>query len=1034
LFDSIIAFSVRNKLLIGVGILIWLVWGLWSLSRLNLDALPDITNNQVQVITTAPNLAPTEMEQYITYPLEIALAGIPKVQKIRSISRFGLSVVTIVFEDEVSIYLARQQVGERLVQVANQLPAQPYLAPVTTGLGEIFQYTLQVKDGYQHRYDTQELRTIQDWFIKRQLLGTEGVADVSSFGGYVKQYEVAITPDKLKQYNLTFTDLMHALETNNENTGGAYIEKGHSLYYIRGLGLLKSLEEIAQVPIPHRTINGVPLRVGQVAQVRFGSAVRYGALTHNGNGEAVGGIVLMLKGENSRNVIARVKERMAQIEKTLPEGISVKPYLDRSVLLGKSLNTVRNNLLEGGLIVIFILVLLLGNFRAGLVVSSVIPLALLFAIGMMNLTGVSGNLMSLGAIDFGLVVDGAVIIVESIVHRMHLSGLFRDRRKPSREDFDNLVITQSQKIRKSAAFGELIILIVYLPILTLAGIEGKMFRPMAETVSYAIIGALILSLTYVPMMSALMLNHSVSHKKSFADRLMDWLQRLYVPALKFAFRKATLIFGVAGLALVASLLVFNRLGGEFIPQLDEGDFAVEVAFQPGTSLSEVIQTSSRLEKELMQTFPEIEQIVGKIGTAEIPTDPMPIERMDMMIILKDRKEWKDDLSPEALASRMQTIFEKYPGVGSSFQQPIQMRFNELMTGAKTDIAIQIFGENLDTLASLGEKTLKIVRNVAGAEDAYVENVTGLPQINVAYRPERLAQYGLTRQELNRILSASFAGQTVGSIYEGEKRFDLVVRLAPENRLSPTQIGELYVPLPSGGQVPFSDVARIEITEGPGQISRERTRRRITIGLNVRDRDIESVIGDIESLLEKELRLPAGYSVHYGGEFENLAHAKARLAIAVPVALVLILGLLYFSLGNVGETLLIFTAIPFSAVGGIGALWLRDMPFSISAGVGFIALFGVAVLNGLVLIGYFHELKSIGYVDTLRRTITGSSERLRPVMMTALVASLGFLPMALSTAPGAEVQRPLATVVIGGLITATLLTLFLLPLLYYRFKK
>jgi cobalt-zinc-cadmium resistance protein CzcA len=1035
MIDNLIAFSIRNKLIIGLFTLILIAWGLVSLSRLPIDAIPDITNNQVQVITTSPTLAAQEVEQFITFPVEMALANVPDVIEIRSISRFGLSVVTVVFKDKVDVFLARQLVNERLQSARSQIPeglGTPELAPISTGLGEIYQYVLHTKEGAPRTYSPTELRTFQDWVVRRQLLGTPGVADVSSFGGLLKQYEVAIDPQKLRSFNVSMTDIFTTLEQNNENTGGAFIEKGPRQYFIRGIGLAKSMEDIENIVI--KNVNSIPLLIRDVATVQEGHAVRYGALTRNGEGEVVGGIVMMLKGENSAQVIQNIKERVVTIQKSLPAGVVLEPFLDRSNLVNRAISTVSRNLIEGGLIVIFVLVLLLGNLRAGLVVASVIPLSMLFAIAMMQLFGVSGNLMSLGAIDFGLIVDGAVIIVESIVLRITQNKAFAQTDRLNQNQMDDLVLDATVKIRHSAAFGEIIILIVYLPILALVGIEGKMFRPMAETVGFAILGALILSLTYVPMASALFLSKKTHHKVSWADKMMARLEVVYERYLIKAllYRKSVLLITVSLLAV--ALIFFSRLGGEFIPTLDEGDFAIESAIAPGSSLTQSVKTYSQAERILLKQFPEVKEVISKIGAAEIPTDPMPVEAADITVIMKDKSEWTSAGTREELVEKMEEALSVIPGLNVEFSQPIQLRSNELITGVKQDIAIKIFGEDLDVLYQKANEAAALIQPIAGVGDLKVEQIQGLPQVMVTYDRARLAQYGLNVSDLNKTLSTAFAGGTAGAVYEGERRFALVVRLSEASRHTMEDVEGLYVTLPNGSQLPLSEVATIAFQEAPSQISREDAKRRITIGINARERDVESLVEEIQQKLNQDFKLPSGYFITYGGQFENLQAAKARLGIAVPVALALILLLLFLTFRSFKQSLLIFTAIPLAAIGGVFALVLRGMPFSISAGIGFIALFGVAVLNGIVMIGYFNQLRKEGVSAPLQRILQGTKVRLRPVLMTAAVASLGFLPMALSATAGAEVQKPLATVVIGGLITSTLLTLFVLPVLYSYVEK
>jgi len=1016
--------------------IVLIVWGSYSIKQLPIDAVPDITNNQVQVTTVAPTLSAQEVEQFITSPIEFSLTTIPDIIELRSISRFGLSVITVVFKDDIEIYKARQLVNERLKEAETKIPdgfGSPELAPVTTGLGEIYQYVLHTEKGFEKKYSAMDLRTIQDWIVRRHLLGTAGVADVSSFGGYLKQYEVAVNPDKLRSMNVSLAEIFSALEKNNQNTGGAYIEKKPNVYFIRGIGLVTSLADIEKIVVRTNTA-GIPLLIRDVAKVQYGSAVRYGAMTRNDEGEVTGGLVLMLKGANSAQVIEDVKKRIAQIEKTLPEGIVIEPFIDRAKLVNNAISTVEKNLLEGGLIVVFILVLLLGNFRAGLVVASVIPLSMLFAIAMMNLFGVSGNLMSLGAIDFGLMVDGAVIIVESILHRISMSKHHHTGiKRLSQVQMDDEVFHASARIRKSAAYGEIIILIVYIPILALVGIEGKMFRPMAQTVSFAIIGALILSLTYIPMMSALFLSKKTEHKRNISDQLMDFFHRIYKPFLEFSLNRKLIVISISVVLFIFSLVVFNKMGGEFIPTLEEGDFAVETRLMSGTSLSQTIETMQQAAGIIKGKFPEVKEVIGKLGSSEIPTDPMPIESGDMMIILKDKEEWTSADNREELAEKMSKALEVIPGVEFGFQQPIQMRFNEMMTGARQDVAIKIFGEDLDLLSENADKVSKLIQNIKGVQDIFVEKITGLPQVQVKYDRDKIAQYGLTVMEVNKVLETAFAGKVAGVVFEGEKRFDLVVRLENKFRQGIDDVKDLYVTLPSGNQVPIGQIADVQFKLGPTQVSREDGKRRITIGFNVRERDVQSVVEEIQQKLDKGLKLPAGYFTSYGGQFQNLIEAKKRLSLAVPIALLLIFILLYFTFGSLKQSVLIYTAIPLSAIGGVFALWLRDMPFSISAGVGFIALFGVAVLNGIVLIAEFNRLKEEGIDDIYERVRKGTKIRLRPVILTACVASFGFLPMAISTSAGAEVQKPLATVVIGGLITATFLTLLILPVLYILFS-
>lgn len=1035
MLQSIIDFSVRNKLLIGLFVVALIGWGSLQLTRLPIDAVPDITDNQVQVITISPALGAPDVERLITFPIEQACSNIPGLKEIRSFSRFGLSLVTIVFNDATDVYWARQQISERLQQVQSQIPpgaGLPELAPVTTGLGEIFQYVVRPKPGYESRYDAMELRTIQDWIVRRQLLGTPGVADVSSFGGLVKQYQVSVYPERLKSFGLTVADLFDALEKNNQNTGGAYIEKGPTVLFIRSEGLAKNLDDLRSIVVK-TTPGGVPVLVRDVAEVQFGSATRYGAVCYNDQGEVAGAVVMMLKGENSSAVIKRVKDKIEQIRKTLPEGVEIEPFLDRTKMVDNAIHTVEKNLLEGALIVILVLIFFLGNLRAGLVVASVIPLSMLFAVSMMNLFGVSGNLMSLGAIDFGLIVDGAVIIVEAVLHRLTHSKHFVHTDRITQPEMDSEVSNSAGRMMSAAAFGQMIILIVYLPILALEGIEGKMFRPMAQTVSFAVLGAFLLSLTYVPMMSALFLSKKISHKPTLTDRFMNALERWYQHFLDKMLHFPRLVVATAVAMFFGAILVMRTLGGEFIPELEEGDFAVDTRVLTGSNLNTTIQATQQTAKVLLDHFPEVTEVVTKIGSGEIPTDPMPIEASDMMVILKDKKEWTSAKSFDELAEKMGEKLQDIPGVTAGFQFPVQMRFNELMTGARQDVVCKIFGEDLDTLAAYAHRLGEVINTVDGARDLYVESVTGMPQIVIDYRRDALAKYGLHVSDVNRVVNTAFAGASAGLMFEGERRFDLVVRLSSAGRRDLSDVQNLLIPTPSGAQIPLYTVADVQILEGPNQIQREDAKRRIVVGFNVRGRDVQSIVDELHQKVESGIAFPPGYYVTYGGAFENLQEAKQRLLIAVPVALLLIFLLLYFAFNSIKQGLLIYSAIPLSAIGGVLALWLRDMPFSISAGVGFIALFGIAVLNGIVLIAEFNRLHAEGMDDVRRIVLQGTKIRLRPVLMTAAVASLGFLPMAISQGAGAEVQRPLATVVIGGLITSTLLTLVVLPVLYILFE-
>ena len=1062
MFQKLITYSIRHKLVIGVLSIALAIWGVWSLVHLPFDSTPDITDNQVQVITQAPSLGAQEVEQYVTTPVEMALANIPRIQERRSISRSGLSVITLVFDDAADIYWARSQVSQVVEQLEKELPknTETEMGPIATGLGEIYHYTIRAKEGYEHKYSLTQLRTMQDWIVRKQLSGTPGVAEVSGWGGYVKQYEVAINTDQLNASGVSVSEVFGALQRNNANTGGSYIEQNSNQYYIRGIGVVKNLEDVANITV--KTVDGTPVKVGDVAKVQLGHATRFGAVTRNGEGEVVAGIAIMLKGENFQEVIKNVKERISQIQKSLPEGVVIEPFIDRTNLVDRVEGTIARNLIEGGLIVIFVLVIFLGNWRAGLVVASVIPLSMLFAFGMMKTFGIDGNLMSLGAIDFGMIVDSAVIIVEAVVTHINTGHFSQPEVRAAylaqcqnggaatpfaltQKQMDEEVHFSASRIRQSAAFGEIIIMIVYIPLMTLVGIEGKMFRPMALTVFFAILGAFILSLTYVPMASSLMLSRKVHTRKTFSDRVIEKLQAWYRPVLDWVLaRNKDVITGAVALFCV-SIVGFKYLGGEFIPSLEEGDFAVEMSMSQGTSLSQMVESCSKAEKLLKKEYPEIKQVVSRIGSAEIPTDPMPVERADIMIALKPKAEWTSAKTTPELMEKMEETLSAIPGLEAEISQPIQMRNNELLTGIKQDVAIKIFGDDLDVLTQQAGKVKRMIEDVPGVSGIFVEEVAGLPQIQVKYNHEKMAAYGVSVDDISEILETTFAGAVAGSLYEGDKKFDIVLRMDPSQRNVET-LEQLSIPLKDGTNIPLSQVADIDYSPAPAQVSHEDGARRIYVGFNVKGRDVQSTVEDIQEILDEKLKLPDGYYYNYGGEFENLQSATNRLMVVIPIALVIILLLLYATVKNVRESLFVFSAIPLAAIGGVWALWLRGMPFSISAGVGFIALFGVAVLNGIVLIGQMNQMQreektadklsaSIGVTELIHhRIIESCMVRLRPVLMTALVASMGFLPMALSQGDGAEVQRPLATVVIGGLITSTLLTLLVLPAIYKTFTK
>ncbi|GEP97623.1 CusA/CzcA family heavy metal efflux RND transporter [Chitinophaga cymbidii] len=1036
MLNRIIGFSVRNKLVIALFTIALIIYGIFELFRLPIDAVPDITNNQVQIITVAPSYGATDIERLVTFPVEQASSNIGGITEIRSYSRFGLSLVTLVFDDGVDIYWARQQVSERLAVIQETIPdgiGKPEMGPISTGLGEIYQYVVRPEKGYESRYDITELRTIQDWIVRRQLLGVKGVAEVSSFGGKLKQYHVAVSPGKLQAHGITIVDVFKALETNNENTGGSYIEKHATVLYIRSEGLIGTKEDVENIVV-RNIAGGAPLLIRDVAEVKTGAATRYGALTYNDEGEVSGAIVMMLKGANSNVVIEDIKEKVAEIQQTLPEGVVIEPFLDRTNMVSNAIRTVETNLMEGALIVVFVLVIFLGNLRAGLLVASVIPLSMLFAVIMMNLFGVSGNLMSLGALDFGLIVDGAVIIVEAVMHQLSHSKRFGGMTMLSREDMDQEVKSASSKMMNSAVFGQVIILIVYLPIFSLQGIEGKMFKPMAQTVAFALLGAFILSLTYIPMMSAVFLSRKVKTKQNLSDRIMARVEARYRSMLTKALAMPKIIVAAVSVLFVVAVFMLTRLGGEFIPSIEEGDFAVETRVLSGSNLHTTISNVQKVAGILKSRFPEVRNIVTKIGSSEVPTEPLPMDMGDMIINLKPKREWISARSFDELSEKMGAAAAEVPGVTTSFQFPVQMRFNELMTGARQDVVCKIFGEDLDTLGVYARQLGNIVRSVPGATELYVEQITGTQQIVIKYNRAAIAQYGLNISDINRNVNAAFAGQSAGLVFEGEKRFELVVRLQNEQRTDIRDVRNLLIPTPAGTQIPLYQVASVELTDSPSQIQREDTRRRILVGFNVSGRDVESIVEELQRKVQNGMKLPTGYSISYGGSFENLNEAKARLSVAVPVSLVLIFLLLYFAFNSIKYGLLIYTAIPLSAIGGIFLLALRGMPFSISAGVGFIALFGIAVLNGIVLVAEFNRIKKAGEKDMKKIVVRGTVTRLRPVLMTAFVASLGFLPMALSNGAGASVQRPLATVVIGGLMIATLLTLFVLPILYVAFER
>lgn len=1032
MIEQIVAFSIKNKLIILLFVLGLVIWGIYSLYQIPLGTVPDITNNQVQVITTSRNLATEDIEQFITYPIELEMGNLPGVQEIRSISKFGLSVVTIIFDDELGTYLPRQLIAEKLKAAEEAIPenyGSPEMGPISTGLGEIYQYILDVEPGYDSVYSTMDLRTIQDWIVKRQLIGIPGVVEVNTWGGFLKQYEVTVRPERLQAMDVSIHEVFQALEGNNENSGGGYIEKYQESYFVRGEGMIKSIPDIENIVV--KLSNNIPILVRDIGEVKMGHATRFGAITANGQGEKVMGQIMMLKGANSGKVIKDVKARVAEVQKTLPEGIVINPFLERTELINKTTTTIAENLGLGALIVVFVVVLMLGDLRSGFIVASVIPLSLLFAIGFMNVFDISANLLSMGALDFGIIIDGAVIIVEFILYQFTKQNatLSKLSGKDLQLEKDRIAENASNRMMYSAFFGRIITLIVFIPILTLTGIEGKMFIPMALSFSFALIGSLLLCLTYVPALSAMMLKSEKHSKNKIADRLMAFLEKLYLPTLNFSLthKKTTITFAVALLGLGA--FTFSKMGGEFVPTLDEGDYVVQPILRPGTSLAETVDFCTKIESILLDQFPEVSQVVSRIGAAEVPTDPMSMEMSDIIIRLKPKSEWVSAETKEDLADKMKEAMSVFPGVEFEFTQPIEMRFNELITGVRADVAIKIYGEDLQILFDNASKIKSLIGNVKGASDISVEQIVGLPQMNVTYDRHKMAHYGLNVSDINDVIRTAFAGKAASTVFEGERRFDLVVRFDEESRQSLDNLRQIMVETPSGQSIPIIEVANVQIKRGPAQISRDNTRRRIVIGINVRNRDVETLVEEVQQIIDSNIELPEGYYITYGGQFENLQNARERLKVVVPIALGLIFLLLYFAFRSITQAIIIYSAIPLSAIGGVFLLWLRGMPFSISAGVGFIALFGIATLNGIVLISYFNELKEKGMQDIKQRIIEGTKSRLRPVILTASAAALGFFPMALSGSAGAEVQRPLATVVIGGLFTSTMLTLIVLPVIY-----
>jgi cobalt-zinc-cadmium resistance protein CzcA len=1019
MLTRILAFSLRQPLLILALTALLVGVGLWSAAHLSIDAVPDVTNVQVQINTNAPALSPVEVERQITFPVEVAMAGLPGVDEVRSLSKFGLSQVTVVFKDDVNIYFARQLVQERLQLARDEIPpglGMPGMGPISTGLGEIFQYTVE-----SPTKDLTELRTLQDWIVKRQLRTVPGVAEVNSFGGFEKQYHVLIRPEALIKHDLTLRHVFETIAANNINVGGGYIVKAAEQFLIRGVGQVQNLDQIRNIVLASH--DGVPVRVGDVAEVEVGSSIRQGAVTQDGKGEVVTGIVMMLLGANSRVVVDDVKSRFESVGRTLPSDVKLKPFYDRTELVKRTIHTVESNLLEGALLVVAVLFLLLGNLRAALVVALAIPLSMLFAVSCMVQAGVAGSLMSLGAIDFGLIVDGSVVMVENSMR--HLSERKRD------QSFLRSVLDSCAEVGRPIVAGVGIIIVVYLPILTLQGVEGKLFKPMAATVAFALVGSLLLTFLLTPVLISFFLRGRISEKENF---LIHWVKQGYAPVLDacLAHRKPVIL--IALVAVSAASVCMPFLGSEFIPRLDEGAIAMQILRLPSVSLEEAIEQSTLVEKILLKSFPdEIETVVSKTGRAEIATDPMGVNISDTFVMLKPREQWKVAKDKAILESKIADTLSRIPGLAFGFSQPIELRVNELIAGVRSDIAIKIYGDELDVLRGKADEVVAAVGKLQGASGFKAQQVMGLPALEIAVEPDQIARYGINARDVMEVVEA-LGGIETTVILEGQRRFDLVVKFPANVRKDKHAIANLLVSAPGGERVPLGSLARIEEIEGPAEISHENGSRLIVIEGNVRGRDIGSFVDDARTLFEDgRIELPPGYRPEFGGQFENLERARTRLLIVVPLSLFLIFLLLFTTFHSVRQAALVFTGVPLAAVGGVFALGLRGMPFSISAGVGFIALFGVAVLNGLVMVTHINKLVQEG--RSLSAAVReGALTRLRPVLMTALVASLGFIPMAISTGAGAEVQRPLATVVIGGLISSTLLTLLVLPLLYCLFEQ
>ena len=1025
MINAILRFSVERRFLTLSLILVLVGVGVWSFQRLPIDAVPDITNVQVQINTEAPGYSPLEAEQRITFPVETALYGLPNLSYTRSLSRYGLSQVTVVFEEGTDIYFARNLINERLSAIKSALPPglEPEMGPIATGLGEIFMYTVEALPGAAQAdgspLDATALREIQDWIIKPQLAQVPGVIEVNTIGGYDKQYHVTPSPQRLLEFGITVDELVSALRANNTNRGAGYIERNGQQLLVRSPGQLATIGDIEQVVIANR--DGAPVRVADVAEVAIGKELRTGAATRDGK-ETVMGTAMMLVGENSRAVAQAVAEKLDAIQPSLPDGVKVEAVYDRTALVDKAIATVEKNLLEGALLVIVVLFLLLGNLRAALITAAVIPLSMLATITGMVRSGVSANLMSLGALDFGLIVDGAVIIVENCIRRLSQA---QHQGQLALKERLQLVFEATNEVIRPSLFGVAIITVVYLPIFALTGVEGKMFHPMAATVVMALLAAMVLSLTVVPAAVAVFMGGKISEKES---PVIGGAKSLYRPALRVAMRFRWLVLGGATTLVAVCLWLATTLGSEFIPQLDEGDIALHALRIPGTGLEQSIEMQSQLEERL-KAFGEVDKVFAKIGTPEVATDPMPPSVADNFVILKPRSQWPDpDKTKDELVAEMAEAVEMLPGNKYEFTQPIEMRFNELISGVRADLGIKVFGDDLDQLLTSANDVLEVVESMEGAADTRVEQVTGLPMLSVHPKRMALSRYGLTVDDLQDLVAAGVGGENAGLIYEGDRRFQLVVRLPEDIRRDVNSLADLPVPLPDGGYVPLSEVAELELAPAPNQISRENGKRRVVVTANVRDRDLGGFVEEAQARIADDVDLPAGYWLDYGGTFEQLQSASQRLAIVVPVTLAIILALLVMAFGSLKDALIIFTGVPLALTGGVLSLWLRDMPLSISAGVGFIALSGVAVLNGLVMIAFIRDLWH-EQGDLMKAIVEGALIRLRPVLMTALVASLGFVPMALNTGTGAEVQRPLATVVIGGIISSTLLTLFVLPVLY-----